>query len=57
MTFERLGEMFKGDSADSYVRQVREAVLIRRCELNVMNVKNEWHQPPLFPIQSDIERG
>jgi hypothetical protein len=43
--------------SDCLTRQVREAVLIRRCEVTVMNGKNEWHQPALFRIQSEIERG
>ena len=42
---------------DCLTRQVREAVLIRRSQVNVLNGKTEWHQPALFRIQSEIERG
>ena len=42
---------------DCLTRQVREAVLIRRCQVPVLNGKTEWHQPPLFRVQSEIERG
>ena len=42
---------------DCLTRQVREAVLIRRSQVRVLNGKTEWHQPPLYRIQSDIERG
>ena len=43
--------------SDCLTRQVREVVHIRRCEVNVMNGKTKWHQPALFRIQSEIERG
>ena len=43
--------------SDCLTRQVREAVHIRRCEVIVMNGKTEWHQPALFRIQSEKERG
>ena len=42
---------------DCLTRQVREAVLLRRSEVPVLNGKSEWHQPPLFRVQSEIERG
>ena len=42
---------------DCLTRQVREAVLIRRSDRQVLNSKTEWHQPALFRIQSEIERG
>jgi hypothetical protein len=42
---------------DCLTRQVREAVLIRRSSVPVLNGKTEWHQPALFRIQSEIERG
>ena len=45
------------NSNDCLTRQVREAVMIRRCKVNVMNGKTEWHQPALFRIQNEIMRG
>ena len=42
---------------DCLSRQVREAVLIRRCQVPVLNSKTEWHQPALFRIQNEILRG
>ena len=42
---------------DCLTRQVKEAVLIRRSQVPVLNGKTEWHQPALFRIQSEIERG
>ena len=45
------------NSNDCLTRQVREAVMIRRCKVNVMNGKAEWHQPALFRIQNEIMRG
>jgi hypothetical protein len=45
------------NSSDCLTRQVREAVMIRKCEVNVMNGKTEWHQPALFRIQNKIMRG
>ena len=38
-------------------RQVREGVLIRRSTVPILNSKSEWHQPGLFRVQQDIERG
>ena len=42
---------------DCLTRQVREAVLIRRCQVPVLNSKTEWHQPALYRIQNEIFRG
>ena len=42
---------------DCLTRQVREAVLIRRSQVPVLNEKSEWHQPPLFRVQQEVERG
>ena len=42
---------------DCLTRQVKEAVLIRRSSRPVLNSKTEWHQPALFRVQSEIERG
>ena len=46
-----------GTARDCLTRQVREAVLIRRCKVPVMNSKTEWHQPALFRVQNEIYRG
>ena len=46
-----------GRSMDCLTRQVREAVLIRRSQVPVLNAKTEWHQPALWRIQSEIYRG
>ena len=42
---------------DCLTRQVREAVLIRRSQVPILNSKSEWHQPGLYRVQQDIERG
>ena len=42
---------------DCLTRQVREAVLIRRSQVPVLNGKTEWHQPALYRIQQEVERG
>ena len=42
---------------DCLTRQIREAVLIRRCQVPVLNGKSEWHQPPLYRVQHETERG
>ena len=42
---------------DCLSRQVREAVLLRRSNKNVLNSKSEWHQPALFRVQQEIEQG
>ena len=41
---------------DSFSRQVREGVLIRRSTRNMMNSKSEWFQPPIYRIRNDIIR-
>ena len=46
-----------GRSRDCLTRQVKEAVLIRRCPVPIMNSKTEWHQPALYRIQNEILRG
>ena len=46
-----------GSSRDCLTRQVKEAVLIRRCKMPVLNSKKEWHQPALLQIQSELYRG
>ena len=45
------------NTRDCLTRQVKEAVQIRRSQVPVLNAKTEWHQPALFRIQSEIERG
>ena len=42
---------------DCLTRQVKEAVLLRRCQVPVINSKTEWHQPALYRVQQEIERG
>ena len=42
---------------DCLTRQVREAVLIRRSQVPVLNSKTEWHQLALYRIQNEVERG
>ena len=42
---------------DCLSRQVREAVLIRRSDSTILNGKSEWHQPPLFRVQQEVEQG
>ena len=46
-----------GRYKDCLTRQVREAVLIRRSKVPVLNSKTEWHQPALFQIQQELYRG
>jgi hypothetical protein len=46
-----------GSDRDCLTRQVREAVRIRRCQVPVLNGKSEWHQPALWQVQSEIQRG
>ena len=41
---------------DSFSRQVREGVLIRRSNREVMNSKSEWFQPPIYRMRSEIVR-
>jgi hypothetical protein len=42
---------------DCLTRQVKEAVLIRRSNREVLNSKTEWLQPALYRVQNEIERG
>ena len=42
---------------DCLTRQVTEGVFIRRCGTTLMNTKSEWHQPPIWKVQSEILRG
>ena len=42
---------------DCLSRQVREAVLIRRSDKNILNGKSEWHQPALYRVQQEVEQG
>ena len=42
---------------DCLTRQIREAVLIRRSLVPVLNGKSEWYQPPLYRVQQEMERG
>ena len=42
---------------DCLSRQVGEAVAIRRSGGKLLNSKSEWHQPPLFRVQSEIISG
>ena len=41
---------------DSFSRQVREGVLIRRCRREMLNSKSEWFQPPIYRVRSEIVR-
>ena len=41
---------------DSFSRQIREGVFIRRSEKVTMNSKAEWFQPPIFQVRSEIVR-
>ena len=49
--------MVTASTRDCLTRQVREAVLIRGSQVNVLNGKTKWHQPTLFRIRSEVERG
>ena len=42
---------------DCLTRQVREAILIRRSQVPILNSKTEWHQPALYRVQNEVERG
>ena len=42
---------------DCLTRQVKEAVLIRRSNRQILNSKTEWHQPSLYRVQQEVERG
>ena len=41
---------------DCIGRQVREGVLIRRSNKQMMNSKSEWFQPPIYRIRSEVIR-
>ena len=41
---------------DCLTRQIREGVLIRRATQPILNSRNEWFQPPLFKLQSEVVR-
>ena len=41
---------------DSFSRQIREGVMIRRARKETMNSKSEWFQPPLYHIRSEVVR-
>ena len=47
----------KNTYRDCLSRQVGEAVAIRRSGRELLNSKSEWHQPPLFRVQSEIVSG
>ena len=42
---------------DCLTRQITEGVDIRRCPAILMNTKAEWHQPPIWKVQSELLRG
>ena len=42
---------------DCLTRQVSEGVQIRRCGYSVLNSKSEWHQPSLWRVRNEVERG
>ena len=44
-------------NTDCLTRQVREGVLIRKSQKQVMNSKAEWFQPPLYRIRNEIENS
>ena len=46
-----------GSYPDCLTRQIAEGVLIRRSDSVLMNTKAEWHQPPIWKVQSEILRG
>ena len=41
---------------DSLSRQIREGVLIRRSDRDLMNTKSEWFQPLVFQVRSEVIR-
>jgi hypothetical protein len=45
-----------GSFQDCLTRQVSEGIQIRRSDKTVLNSKSEWHQPPLWQVQSEIVR-
>ena len=42
---------------DCLTRQLKEAVMIRRSNRQILNSKTEWHQPALYRVQQEIEIG
>ena len=46
-----------GSFMDCLTRQVSEGVSIRRSQVEVLNSKTEWHQPPLWRVQNELYRG
>ena len=49
------GKVTKANT-DSFSRQVREGVYIRRCRKEMLNSKSEWFQPPIYRVRSEIVR-
>jgi hypothetical protein len=45
-----------GSFQDCLTRQISEGIQIRRSDKTVLNSKSEWHQPPLWQVQSEIVR-
>ena len=41
---------------DSFSRQIREGVMIRRAKRETLNSKSEWFQPPIFQMRSEVVR-
>ena len=46
-----------GSARDCLTRQAKEAVLITRCEIPVLNSKTEFHPPALWQTQNEIYRS
>ena len=46
-----------GAYTDCLSRQISEGVFIRRSDCTLMNTKSEWHQPPIWKIQSELLQG
>ena len=46
-----------GTYRDCLSRQISEGVFIRRCDAMLMNTKSEWHQPPIWRVQSELLQG
>ena len=42
---------------DCLTRQISEGIYIRRSDKPVLNSKSEWHQPCLWKVQTEIQRG
>ena len=45
-----------GVYSDCLTRQIAEGVLISNSNTVLMNTKSEWHQPPIWRVQSEIVR-